>query len=212
MKKLALIALTLALGLVGCASTKECDQRVAALEKESRVLRADETRLKADQAKVDKLTKANRALSRELQDEMAKGQLTIKQLRDRLTISVVEEVLFNSGSTEIHADGRQVLDRVANALNSIENRMIMVEGHTDDQTNARSRFRDNWDLSASRAASVASYMQAAHQFDGRMLSAAGRGSAWPIADNSTALGRETNRRVELVVEVKPEDAIEAIAR
>jgi flagellar motor protein MotB len=45
-----------------------------------------------------------------------------------------------------------------------------------------------------------------------MLSAAGRGSAWPIADNSTALGRETNRRVELVVEVKPEDAIEAIAR
>ncbi len=201
MKKLALIALTLALGLVGCASTKECDQRVAALEKESRVLRADETRLKADQAKVDKLTKANRALSRELQDEMAKGQLTIKQLRDRLTISVVEEVLFNSGSTEIHADGRQVLDRVANALNSIENRMIMVEGHTDDVPigpKLRDRFPSNWELSAARAATVVRYLQEKGVAP-KYLGAAGFSEYRALAPNDSAANRQRNRRIDVVL-------------
>jgi chemotaxis protein MotB len=129
----------------------------------------------------------------------------------KLMIRLSASRFFDPAQAAIRPEVIPVLDAIAIELEQFH-RPIRVEGHTDDQTTARSRFRDNWDLSASRAASVASYMQAAHQFDGKMLSAAGRGSAWPIADNSTALGRETNRRVELVVEVKPEDAIEAIAR
>jgi len=74
------------------------------------------------------------------------------------------------------------------------------------------RIRDNWDLSASRAAAVASYMQGAHHIDGKLLSAAGQGSSRPIADNRTPQGRETNRRVELVLEIKAEDALDAMAR
>ena len=104
-----------------------------------------------------------------------------------------------------------VLDAIADELVQFR-RAIRIEGHTDDQTAAHTRFRDNWDLSASRAAAVASYMQGAHHIDGKLLSAVGQGSTRPIADNSTPQGRETNRRVELVLEIKAQDAFDAIAR
>ena len=129
----------------------------------------------------------------------------------KLMIRLSAARFFDPSQAAIRPEVIPVLDAIAIELAQFR-RPIRIEGHTDDQTAARTRFRDNWDLSASRAASVASYMQGAHHIEGRMLSAAGRGSAWPIADNNTALGRETNRRVELVVEVKPEDAFDAIAR
>jgi chemotaxis protein MotB len=129
----------------------------------------------------------------------------------KLMIRLSAAHFFDPAQAAIRPEVIPVLDAIAVELQQFH-RPIRIEGHTDDQTAARSRFRDNWDLSASRAASVASYMQGAHQIEGKMLSAAGRGSTWPIADNSTAQGRETNRRVELVVEVKPEDAFESLAR
>jgi chemotaxis protein MotB len=162
MEKTALIVLALALGLTGCASTKECDQRVVDLEKELHGLKADETKLKEDETMVNELTSANRALSQKLQEEIAKGQLTINQLRDRLTISVVEEVLFPSGSAEIHADGKTILDKVADVLKGIDNRLIMVEGHTDDVPigpKIADKFPTNWELSNVRATTVVRYLQ-----------------------------------------------------
>ena len=80
---------------------------------------------------------------------------------------------------------------------------IRVEGHTDTGRLGSTRYRDNWELSASRAAAVASYIQHAHNMDGKLLSAAGYGSTRPIGDNRTAAGREANRRVELQIEFNP---------
>ena len=79
---------------------------------------------------------------------------------------------------------------------------IRVEGHTDESRVQSSRFRDNWDLSASRAASVASYVQAAHNMDGKLLSAAGYGSTRPISNTGTVAGREANRRVEMLIDFR----------
>ncbi len=129
----------------------------------------------------------------------------------KLMIRLSASHFFDPAQAAIRPEVIPVLDAIAIELAQFR-RPIRIEGHTDDQTGGRTRFRDNWDLSASRAASVASYMQGAHHIEGKMLIAAGRGSTWPIADNSTAQGRETNRRVELVIEVKPEDAFESIAR
>jgi chemotaxis protein MotB len=76
-----------------------------------------------------------------------------------------------------------------------------VEGHTDDSPNISKRFRDNWELSSSRASAVVTYMSRAHRIEGRLLTAAGHGSTRPLADNDTVPGREANRRIEMVVEV-----------
>ena len=129
----------------------------------------------------------------------------------RLMIRLSASHFFDPSQAALRPEMIPVLDAIATELAQFH-RAIRIEGHTDDQTAARTRFRDNWDLSASRAAAVASYMQGAHHIDGKLLSAAGQGSTRPIADNSTPQGRETNRRVELVLEIKPQDALEAMAR
>jgi chemotaxis protein MotB len=129
----------------------------------------------------------------------------------RLMIRLSASHFFDPSQAALRPEMIPVLDAITIELAQFH-RAIRVEGHTDDQTAARTRFRDNWDLSASRAAAVASYMQGAHHIDGKLLSAAGQGSTRPIADNSTPQGREVNRRVELVLEVRPQDAFDAMAR
>jgi len=129
----------------------------------------------------------------------------------KLMIRLSAAHFFDPAQAAIRPEVMPVLDAIAMELASFH-RTIRIEGHTDDQNAGHSRFRDNWDLSASRAAAVASYMEGAHRIDGKLLMAAGRGATQPIADNGTPAGRETNRRVELVVEIKPEDAYDAIAR
>ncbi len=129
----------------------------------------------------------------------------------RLMIRLSASHFFDPSQAAIRPEMIPVLDAIADELAQFR-RAIRIEGHTDDQTAAHTRFRDNWDLSASRAAAVASYMQGAHHIDGKLLSAVGQGSTRPIADNSTPQGRETNRRVELVLEIKAQDAFDAIAR
>jgi chemotaxis protein MotB len=129
----------------------------------------------------------------------------------RLMIRLSASHFFDPSQAAIRPEMIPVLDAIALELAQFR-RAIRIEGHTDDQTAAHTRFRDNWDLSASRAAAVASYMQGAHHIDGKLLSAVGQGSTRPIADNGTAQGREVNRRVELVLEIKAQDAFDAMAR
>jgi chemotaxis protein MotB len=129
----------------------------------------------------------------------------------KLMIRLSAAHFFDPAQAALRPEIMPVLDAISAEMAQFR-RTIRIEGHTDNQPALRTRFRDNWDLSASRAASVAAYMEGAHHIDGKYLMAAGRGSSEPIADNSTAVGRETNRRVELVVEVKPEDAFEPMAR
>jgi len=104
-----------------------------------------------------------------------------------------------------------VLDAVADELGKMR-RPIRVEGHTDDTPVITARYRDNWDLSASRAACVTSYIERAHRIPGTLLSAAGYGDSRPVASNDSAAGRELNRRIDLVVEVRMTDNLDAIAR
>ena len=129
----------------------------------------------------------------------------------RLMIRLSASHFFDPSQAAIRPEMIPVLDAIALELAQFR-RAIRIEGHTDDQPAAHTRFRDNWDLSASRAAAVASYMQGAHHIDGKLLSAVGQGSTRPIADNGTAQGREVNRRVELVLEIKAQDAFDAMAR
>jgi chemotaxis protein MotB len=83
--------------------------------------------------------------------------------------------------------------------------MIRVEGHTDDGAINSTKYRNNWDLSAARAATVVNYLEQGHGIDPGRLVAAGLGSSHPVVSNDTPDNRELNRRIEIVLEVPPQD-------
>ncbi len=129
----------------------------------------------------------------------------------KIMIRLSASHFFDPSQAAIRPEVIPVLDSIASELATFH-RPVRVEGHTDDLPASRTRFRDNWDLSASRAAAVASYIQEAGFIEGRYLSAAGYAATRPMVPNSTPANRELNRRVELVVEVKPADAYDVLAR
>jgi chemotaxis protein MotB len=130
-----------------------------------------------------------------------------KKLMVRLSVAH----FFDPMQAALRPEVIPILDVVADELASMH-RPIRIEGHTDDTPVLGTRYRDNWDLSASRAASVTSYIERAHRVPGNLLSAAGYGDSRPIASNDTAVGQELNRRIDLVVEVRTTDNLDAIAK
>ena len=208
MKKVMLTVLAFAVGAGACATTDDGSQRISAMEKELQnknselaKLKADDAFLKSAETKADDLSRANRDLSQELKDEIAKGNITINQLRDRLTVSVLQEVLFGSGKTEIHQDGKKVLDSVANILKGIDNRAIMIEGNTDNVpigSKLVDKFPTNWELSTARATTVLRYLQE-KGVKPEHLGAAGFSEYHPVAPNDTDASRQKNRRIDIVL-------------
>jgi len=124
--------------------------------------------------------------------------------RDKLTVRLSASHFFDANQAAIRPEMIPVLDVIAAEMVAV-GMPIRVEGHTDESRLVSTRYRDNWDLSSSRAAAVASYIQHAHNVDGKLLAAAGYGSTRPLGDNSTPAGREANRRVELLIEFTPPD-------
>jgi chemotaxis protein MotB len=128
----------------------------------------------------------------------------------RLIVRLAAGRFFDANHAAIRPEMIPVLDLVASELTALQ-RPTRVEGHTDDSRSNTRRFRDNWELSSSRASAVVSYMERAHRFPGSQLLAAGHGSTRPLQSNGTQAGREANRRIEMVVEVT-DDAPEAQGR
>jgi chemotaxis protein MotB len=129
----------------------------------------------------------------------------------RLMVRLSVAHFFDPNAAALRPEVIPILDLVADELAKIH-RPIRVEGYTDDVPPVATRYRDNWDLSASRAASVAAYLERAHYMPGNLLSAAGYGDSRPIATNDTPPGRELNRRLDLVIEVRATDNLDAIAK
>ena len=127
----------------------------------------------------------------------------------KLIIRLSAARFFDPSQAAIRPEVIPVLDAIVSELAPLR-RPIRVEGHTDDSPVGSARYRDNWDLSASRAAAVASYIQRAHHVAGNLLSAAGFGSNRPLASNGTAAGREANRRVEMAIELAPGDSLSTV--
>ncbi len=115
-----------------------------------------------------------------------------------VTISFSEHVLFDSGSAEMKPEGKRVLSKVAEFIREAVP-ALSVEGHTDSIPLRGGIYRDNWGLSASRAASVATYLQERAGFDPQKLQAVGYASTRPIVPNDTPEHMALNRRVDLVI-------------
>lgn len=127
----------------------------------------------------------------------------------RLTVRLSAGQFFGSGEAVLSPEAMPVLDAIAAEIGP-SGLPMRVEGHTDDRP-AGGRFRNNWDLSASRAAAVVTYLEAAHGIAGDRLTAAGLAATRPIAANDDETGRTANRRVDVVVELPPGSALDRLA-
>jgi chemotaxis protein MotB len=141
-------------------------------------------------------------LVRDMQGEIAQGQIQITRLADRLNVTLVDRILFPSGEAEITPAGLRVLRRVGNVLKGTQGKIIRVEGHTDNvaiSENLRSTFPSNWELSTARATNVVRFLQDSVGIDPERLQAVGLSQYHPVASNLTARGRSQNRRIEIAV-------------
>jgi chemotaxis protein MotB len=181
-------------------SMREVD--IFSLQKRMEELSREKAETLAEKEKsIAELKKTHDSLVGEMQEEINKGEVTITQLKDKLTLSMVEKVLFDSGSAEIKKDGKKVLDRVAEILKKVTDKQIRVEGYTDNVpigTALTEKFATNWELSAARSTTVVRYLQD-KGVDPQILSAAGYSEYRPIASNDTEEGRAKNRRIEIVL-------------
>jgi chemotaxis protein MotB len=197
-------------------SIAELRQRVQGLESDKARLEGDTARLegekmrlaqeladaqKAREEKVRELSSTYDRLVEQMKGEIAKGEVTISELKGKLTVNMVDAILFDSGKAEIKPAGLVVLGKVIEILKSVNDKAIRIEGHTDAvpiSGTLAQRYPTNWELSAARAINVARYLQK-QAIDPTLLSAAGFGEFKPVAANDTVEGRAKNRRIEIVL-------------
>jgi chemotaxis protein MotB len=154
------------------------------------------------EARVAALLAAQTALEAELRGDIDAGDITVENRGGRLAVLLADQVLFPSGSAELSAHGREVLGHVATSLRSLEDRRIIVEGHTDSTPltgESLARFGSNWELSTTRATSVVRYFAETAGVPGERMVASGYGEFHPVDDNATPRGRRRNRRIEITL-------------
>lgn len=173
----------------------ELKTEIAGLSKE-RSLAIDEK-----EKAVAELKKTYTNLVDELKSEIQKGEIAVTQLRDKLSLSMVDKILFDSGSADVKKDGKKVLDRVAEILKKVADKQIRIEGHTDNVpigSRIAKRFPTNWELSNARATNVVKYLQE-KGIDPKLLSPSGYSEYRPVESNDTDAGKAKNRRIEIVL-------------
>lgn len=114
-------------------------------------------------------------------------------------ISISDKMLFNSGSYRISSKANNILQKLADVINSEESIDVMVEGHTDSRSISTEKLADNWDLSVLRATSVVRKLQHKYNVDPAKLIASGRSSYQPLVDNDTRENRSKNRRTRIIL-------------
>lgn len=160
---------------------------------------------KTKQDKEDEIARVQAAkdsLVSHMQNEIDQNQIQITQLADKLKVSIVDKILFPSGAAEITEAGLEVLERVGNVLKTIEDKIIRVEGHTDNvpiSGRLAAKFPSNWELSTARATNVVRFLQEKVEIDPAKLEAVGLGEFQPVASNETKESRAQNRRIEIAL-------------
>lgn len=168
---------------------KQKDQdQIAALQNQV----ADLEKEKADAAQMAK------GLEDEMRSDLESKDVTISQLQGKLTVNILDRILFDSGEAILKPDGAAVMRKIAAILAAHPELKIQVVGHTDNVP-IRSRFASNWELSAARALAAVHFLTENAGVDPRRVGAVGYGEYRPIADNSTAEGRARNRRIAIII-------------
>src|SRR6185369_10301292 len=156
---------------------------------------------KVKEEKVMEVSSTYEQLLENMKNEIAQGQVTISELKGKLTVNMEAAILFDSGRSEVKPDGLAILHKIIPTLQGVKDKAIRIEGHTDNVPIKSAQFPSNWELSAARAINVTKYLQQ-QGIDPTSLSAAAFGEFKPVADNGTKEGRAKNRRIEITLVAK----------
>ncbi|MBU5615400.1 OmpA family protein [Geomonas azotofigens] len=179
-------------------------QKTADLEAENKRLKEEVARLQKQKEEVQQKSQTYGDLLEQMKGEIAKGQVTISELKGKLTVNMVDSVLFDSGKAEVKPEGLVVLQKVVDILKTVKDKAVRIEGHTDNVQivgQLAKRYPTNWELSAARAINVTRYLQQ-QGLDPNLLGAVAYGEYKPVAPNDTDEGRAKNRRIEIVLVAK----------
>ena len=137
-----------------------------------------------------------------LQDEVSQKDIALHQAKEKLTVTILDRVLFPSGQATLTPEGERLIEKVGAILAKVPGQRVLIEGHTDNVpigAPLSMRFPSNWELSSARAAEVVKYLISRAQLSPQQLSAVGRADTSPVASNTTEEGRRFNRRIEIIV-------------
>ena len=179
----------------------ESRTKVADLEAENKKLKENVAQLQAKSEKVEQESNTYKELMQEMKGEIAQGQIAITELKGKLTMDVVDKILFASGEAAVKKEGLAVLKRVVDILKNVKDKNIRIEGHTDNikiTSRLAKVYPTNWELASARAINVAKYLQQ-QGIEPEVLSATSFGEYQPLADNSTPEGRSKNRRIAIIL-------------
>ena len=161
-----------------------------------------EVELRAREARLAEIQGTYNELVGKLEEEIQRGEVQISELKGKLTVNVVDQILFDSGQAELKPEGISVLQRIGDILKTAVDKEVQVEGHTDNipiKGSLAETFPSNWELSTTRATNVLHFLQEQVGISGERLSAVGYGEYRPVASNRTVEGRALNRRIQIVL-------------
>ncbi|MEP6261877.1 MAG: OmpA family protein [Gillisia sp.] len=139
-------------------------------------------------------------LKQSISDDSESDDIDITVDKTVVMINVSDKLLFNSGSYRVSNKANNLMQKLADVINSEPSMEVMIEGHTDSQTMVPgSHLQDNWDLSVRRATSIVRILQDKYKVDPAKLIAAGRSSYAPLAENDSKENRAKNRRTRIVI-------------
>lgn len=150
----------------------------------------------------DQAAQMSKGLENEMRSDLESRDVTISNLQGRLTVNILDRIMFDSGEAILKPDGQAVMNKIGAFLAQHPELNILVVGHTDNvpiRPWAHSRFASNWELSTARALAAVHFLTEQAGLDPRRVGAAGYGEYRPIADNSTPEGRARNRRIEITI-------------
>ena len=153
-------------------------------------------------------------LTRSLSKEEMK-EVDVQVLKGVVYISLADNMLYKSGSYEINDRAAETLSKIAKIITDYKDYEVLIEGNTDNvpvNTSAASmkNIRNNWDLSALRASSVVQALQNQYGVDPKRLTAGGRGEYNPVTTNSTEVGKQRNRRTQIIITPKLDQFMDLI--
>ncbi|MCY1081245.1 OmpA family protein [Archangium lansingense] len=182
------------------------DQKLTALEDERTRLSTEREQLQQavqeKDAELARLKATYEDIEQKLKAEISDGEIRLSQAEGRIQVDLVDKILFDSGEASLSQRGTEVLARLGAVLAKVENRSILVSGHTDDAPPSQrlaATFPTNWELSVARAVNVVRFLGEKASVPASKLVAAGHSDTKPVASNATTKGRARNRRIEILL-------------
>ena len=155
----------------------------------------------------------NMVLSNNLTRSLSKEELKevdVQVLKGVVYISLADNMLYKSGSYEINDRAAETLSKIAKIITDYKDYDVLIEGNTDNVPISKTNIRNNWDLSALRASSVVQALQNDYGVDPKRLTAGGRGEYNPVASNDTEVGKQRNRRTQIIITPKLDQFMDLI--